>query len=242
MSVLAKAAAAIDLVARSHEPVRLSDAATALGMPKSSAHRLLGDLVDSDLLRRDASGRFLLGIRLLTWGQAAESSFDIRGLALPHMRRLSELTGETVNLHVPQGEYRVCVATQAGANIAFAPVVVGQALPLGIGATGKLLLAFSPEPLRTDVLEELRRTGRPVPSADELARIRGLRWATSQNEQEVGMSAGATVVTGVGGKVLAALAVGGDVERLPQARLDALREDVLRAASAIADGITGAEG
>lgn len=242
MAVLAKATQVIDLIARAHGPVRLADAATNLGMPKSSAHRLLNELVDHDLLRRDESGRYLLGIRLLTWGQAAEHSFNIRGIALPHMQRLSEQTGETVNLHVLQGTHRVCVATSRGANVLLPPVTVGQALPLGIGAAGKVLLAFTAEPLQSRVLADLAAHGRPVPTADELSRIRATHWATSVNEQEVGLAAGATVISGPGGRALAALSVGGDIERLPETRIEQLRPDVLTAARAINDQLLGRSG
>lgn len=239
MAVLAKATQAIDHVARAHGPVRLADAALALGMPKSSAHRLLNELVEHDLLRRDEGGRFLLGVRLLTWGQASELSFDIRGIALPHMQRLSGETGETVNLHVLQGDHRVCVATSRGADVLLPPVPVGQTLPLGIGATGKVLLAFSPEPLRTKVLADLATAGRPTPTDAELSQVRAAHWATSRNEQEVGLAAGATVITGPGGRVLGALAVGGDVDHLPPPRLEELRTPLLAAARSITEQLIG---
>lgn len=242
MAVMAKAVLAVDLVARTHGGVRLADAAQALGLPKSSAHRLLTELTTHDVLRRDDSGRFLLGPRLLSWGVAADISYDLRGIAAPYMQRLSEATGETVNLHVVQADHRVCIAVVQGASNLFPPIAVGQALPLGIGATGRVLLAFSPEPLRRQVCDGLRSTGRPVPTEEELSRVRAVQWACSIDEQELGLAAAATVIRGPGGQVIGALAIGGDVARFPVSRMEELRPDLIGSAQAIGAQLTGPTG
>lgn len=236
---MAKAVLAVDLIARAHGAVRLADAASALGMPKSSAHRLLTELTTHDVLRRDEAGRFMLGPRLLSWGVAADLSYDLRGIAAPHMRELSQASGESVNLHVVQADHRVCIAVVRGADNIFPPIAVGQALPLGIGATGKVLLAFSRDPLRQQVLDALAAEGRVAPTHDQLSLIRTNRWATSVNEQELGLAAGATVIMGPGGRVIAALAIGGDVDRFTLERLEELRPLVLRSADAISTQVTG---
>ncbi|MBC9732873.1 IclR family transcriptional regulator [Nocardioides marmotae] len=239
MAVIAKATQALDLIARAHGPVRLADVASALAIPRSSAHRLLADLVELDILRRDDNGHFLLGARLLTWGLAAELSYDIKGVAEPHMRRLRDETGKSVNLHVLQGDHRVCIAAHRGPTTLLPPIPVGQALPLGIGATGKVLLAFSPAPVRDQVLQRLAEDGRPVPTEEYLSRVRAEHWATSANEQEVGLAAGATIITGNGGRVVAALAIGAGVDQLPPEELESLRPRLLDAARAISEQTTG---
>ncbi|GAB2859206.1 IclR family transcriptional regulator [Nocardioides pacificus] len=242
MAVLAKAVLAVDLIARSHGGVRLADAAQALGLPKSSAHRLLTELATHDVLRRDELGRFLLGPRLLSWGVAADISYDLRGIAAPHMQQLSEATGESVNLHVVQSDHRVCIAVVRGAENPFPPIAVGQTLPLGIGATGRVLLAFSPEPLRQQVIDALTAQGRSAPTPDELSLIRAAQWATSVDEQERGLAAAATVIRGPGGQVIGALAIGGDVARFPLDRLDQLGPLLLASAHAISTQLTGPPG
>lgn len=239
MAVMSKAVLAIDLIARAHAPMRLAEASEALGLPKSSAHRLLTELATHDLLRRDETGRFLLGPRLLSWGVAAELSYDLCGIATPHMQELSAASGESVNLHVIQSDHRVCIAAVRGTENLFPPVAVGQSFPLGIGATGKVLLAFSPAPLQHQVVAALAASGHPVPPPEQLAMMRNNHWATSVNEQELGLSAGASVIVGPGGKVLGALAIGGDVDRFPPERLEQLRPAVIRSAQAISAQVTG---
>lgn len=239
MAVLAKATHAIDLIARAGGPVRLADAATMLAMPKSSAHRLLNELVDHDLLRRDEDGRFQLGVRLLSWGLATELSFDIRGIAYPYLQALSEETGETVNLHVIQADHRVCVASIRGRDPLTPALPIGQTLPLGIGATGKVLLAFAPTASHARVRAMLEDSGRTCPSDAELSSIRAIHWATAHNEQELGLAAGATVILGNSGRAVAAIAVGGLTSRLTHARLEDLRPLVLTAARSITSQLVG---
>ncbi|MCL3820380.1 IclR family transcriptional regulator [Aeromicrobium wangtongii] len=239
---MTKAVHAIDLIARAHLPVRLGDVAEALGMPKSSAHRLLTELAAHDMLRRDDTGRFLLGPRLLSWGVAAELSYDLRGIAEPHMRQLSHASGESVNLHVIQADHRVCIAAIRGAENLFPPVSVGEALPLGIGASGKVLLAFCSEPLQDQVIASLSAAGGPAPTREQLRVIRTNRWATSIDEQRLGLSAGASVIIGPGGRALGALAIGGDVDRFPPDRLEDLRTAVVSSAQAISAQVTGRTG
>lgn len=242
MAVMTKSVLAIDLIARAHVPVRLADVADALGMPKSSAHRLLTELASHDILRRDDAGRFRLGPRLLSWGVAAELSYDLRGISEPHMRQLSHASGESVNLHVIQADHRVCIAAVRGTENLFPPVAVGEALPLGVGASGKVLLAFCPEVQQDRVIATLRDAGKPAVTREQLAVIRVNHWATSIDEQRLGLSAGASVIMGPGGRALGALAIGGDVDRFPADRLEDLRVSIVASAQAISAQVTGRTG
>lgn len=231
--MLAKATAALDLISQAPGPVRLAEVAAALGMPRSSAHRLLGELTELDLVRRDDNGRYLPGVRLLGWGLTTDLRYNLRSMAQPIVEALAKQTRESVNLNVLTGERRVCVVSVRGEASLFAPIEVGETLPLGIGATGLLLLAFSPEQLQQRVLGRLAAEGRPVPSAEELAEIQERQWATSINGLRLGLAAGAALVTGPGGRAMAALTLGGEISRVNAERLEALRPAVGAAAQQI---------
>lgn len=239
MSVVAKATAVIDLVCLAHAPLRLADIAARTGTPLSSTHRLLGDLVALDVLRRNSQGLYLPGARLLSWGTAADAAYGLRAHAAPLMTELAERSRESINLHVIQGDHRVCVSSQTSPDASFNPVQIGQSLPLGLGATGRVLLAFLPDDERTAVIARLTATGRTLPDEVALSRVRAHHWATSSHEQEIGLIAGAAPIVGPGGRILGALAVGGDVDRLSPEALDALRPHVQRAAVKIGSAVTG---
>ena len=94
MSVLEKASDLIDCLGQAGEPVTLGHVREALGMPKSSTHRLLGELAALGIVRRTEDGRYSLGPRLLYWGEAAADTFDLRAVADQPMRRLRDKIGE----------------------------------------------------------------------------------------------------------------------------------------------------
>lgn len=92
---------AFDLLALMGErPVTLSELARDSALPVSTVARLLGALEHAGFVRRDLEGRYGPGLRLMQLGLAALRSTDLYDLAEPHLRRLSEQTGETANLAV----------------------------------------------------------------------------------------------------------------------------------------------
>ena len=114
MSVLEKASDLIDCLGRAGEPVTLGHVRAAMGMPKSSTHRLLNELAALGIVRRTEDGRYSLGPRLLYWGEAAADTFDLRAVADQPMRRLRDELGESVHLYVREHDTRICIAAVEG--------------------------------------------------------------------------------------------------------------------------------
>jgi IclR family transcriptional regulator, KDG regulon repressor len=234
VSVLGKATQTIECLARAGEPVRLGAVSAELGLPKSSTHRLLGELADLGIVRRVEEGRYGLGHRLLYWGTLAAESFDLRAIAEPSMRRLRDQFGESVHLHVHQDGARVVIAAAQADHSLRPHLVLGQPLPLGTGAAGKLLLAFVATSTDRDGHRPRKDGLAPhhVPAA-ELERIRREHWATSVGEVEDGLAAAAASVTGAGDMVVGALSISGSSTRLTPQRLDQLREPLVACADEI---------
>lgn len=220
---IAKAADAIEALIDARRPIRLAELAERLGVPKSSVHRLTTSLIDVGLVGRDESGLLGLGHRMLVWSAAADATYRIRDVAEPLMSRLRDETGETVNLHIRMGTDRVCLLSVHG-NFALVPIVrPGQRMPLGTGASGRLLLAFAPDEVVTEVRGSLARSGRAVPSDLELQRWREDPWVEISDEIEPGLAVAATVVRQRFGAGVAVITIGGSSARLGAERFAALR-------------------
>ena len=229
MSVLEKASDLIDCLGRAGEPVTLGYVRSALGMPKSSTHRLLSELATLGIVRRTADGRYSLGPRLLYWGEAAADTFDLRSLAEQPMRRLRDQVGESVHLYIRDNDTRICIAAVEGRHELRPFIQLGRPLPLRVGAAGKLLLAFADR----DVLAiELRRAVADAPRmpnapgarlGEQLELIRAERWATSVGEREEGVSAAATAIVDTRDRVVAALCVSAPTTRVAEAEFGAMR-------------------
>lgn len=233
MSVLDKTTQTLDLLGAAGEPLRLAAIATELGLPKSSAHRLLAEMAALGIVRRLGNGRYGLGPRLLYWGAVAAESFDLRAVADEPMRKLRALSGESVHLYVPQGSSMVCIAAVEGDHSLRPFVALGRPRALGSGSSGKVLLAFADDAARQEAARAARAQGRVLPTDDQLARIRAERWVTSIAEIDGDLAAAAVAVSDARDVVVGALTVSGSAARLTPERLEALREHMTGCAAEI---------
>lgn len=229
MSVLEKASDLIDCLGQAGGPVTLAYVRSELDMPKSSAHRLLSDLADLGIVRRNDDGRYSLGPRLLYWGEAAADSFDLRAIAEEPMRRLRDEVEESVHLYIRDHDVRICIAAVEGHHELRPFIQLGRPLPLRAGASGKLLLAFADDETRRLELRRARSKDKKYPNApgndlaEQLEEIRRDRWATSVGEREQGVAAIATAVMDSRDRVVAALGISFPTARLNDAQLENMR-------------------
>ncbi len=239
MSVLAKSARILDFVAESEGDRTLTSIASALGQPRSSIHRLLAELVDLGLLLRVGANAYAPGPRLARWGQAAEGVDQIIRISEPSMIQLRDAIGESVHLYVRQRDARVCVAAVDGTYELRHFTEVGKPMPLSVGASGKLLLAFAGPTVQR---QELRRvaakplTARALSLDDleaQLEEIAATGWSTSFGEREEGLAAAAVPIRNHAADVVAALSVSGPTARLTADQFEAIGPQLREAAAQI---------
>ena len=139
---LGRAAAVIDLIAKSSTPVRLSDIARGAGIPKSSVHRLLGELIELGIVQRLPGGVYVPGHRLATLATAVLLSPEtVTHAVYPHLVRLHRWTGCVVTFAAwVRGQVTV-LETVYGPGQEPQASYRGKALPWD-GALARLLLAF----------------------------------------------------------------------------------------------------
>lgn len=129
------------------EGMRLTDVVEATGLNKATAHRVLSGLVAHDLAEQpDATGRFVIGMRILSWAASASTRFNLLNVADKGLERLARETEDTVYLSVRSRNEIVCLDRREGAYpIKTLTLDVGARRPLGISAGGLALLAFLPD-------------------------------------------------------------------------------------------------
>ena len=111
------------------------------GLPRATAHRLAVALEVHGLVRRDESGRFVLGLRLIELGRAAAAGFPLAEVARPVLERLRDRTAEGVQLYVREGEHhRRCVLSLPAPHGLQWIVPEGVLLPLDRGSAGRVLV------------------------------------------------------------------------------------------------------
>jgi IclR family acetate operon transcriptional repressor len=201
----------------------VAEIARALDVHKSTASRLAAALARAGFLTR-AGRRYRLGVEVIRLGTLALRSFDLVTTMQPAMEKLSQRTGETVNLAVPDGEYVLNVAEVPSTYILSASGGwIGRGTRPHAVANGKVLLAFGALP-QPRLLE--RYTPQTVTSLDalaaELAAVRRDGYAKAVAELEQGLVAVAAPVFGPAGRCVAALSISGPAYRMQPETLGAL--------------------
>lgn len=203
-----------------------------LGVHKSTVSRLLSTLEsDRIVLRNPESGRYRLGVGLLELSGLVTLHADLRRVALPFMNQLAQLTQETVNLAVIEGDEVVNIEhiTPFGRrvmNIGW----VGRRTPLHASSTGKVLMAYLPRSELEAILQKplTKYTEHTLVEHAELhaeiSLIRDQGYATGLEELEIGLNAVSAPIRDHTGRVIAALSTAGPAYRLSEERI----EEVLR--------------
>jgi len=126
---------------------RLTDLATAAGVDKASALRLLETLVAEGLAQRDPDTKaFSPGPEWLALRAAALHRIDPRTLARPALIRLAQQFEDTAILSVPSGWESICIELRLGSFPIRANYLdIGSRRPLGVGAGSLALLAALPD-------------------------------------------------------------------------------------------------
>ena len=201
----------------------VADIARALGVHKSTASRLAAALERAGFLAR-AGRRYRLGVEVIRLGTVALRSFDLVATMQPGMEKVSQQTGETVNLAVPDGTDVLNVAEVPSTYIlSCSGGWVGRRTRPHAVANGKVLLAYGALPLPGTLERYTPRTiTTPAELATELDQVRKDGYATAVAELEEGLVAVAAPVFDPAGTCVAALSVSGPEFRMLPETLDGL--------------------
>ena len=170
----------------------LTEISTKVGIPKSTTHRLLEALRSQGFVNYDTQSRsFQLGYQLIRWGTDAQAAVDVRNIALPFLRELTDITGETSILSIRNGYAGFCLEMIESPHPMRLSLRVGQFLPLHAGSSSKVLWAFQPEDEIDNILNHIdfvrlmdRTITDPVKMKDELKTIRERGYARSFEETD----------------------------------------------------------
>lgn len=102
-SVLARGVTLLRVCGDADTALSLAELALRTGLPKPTAHRLIGELVRLGLVERTPEGSYRIGLALFVLGQSAPSIRELRDTALPFLGDLHDATKENVHLAVPDG-------------------------------------------------------------------------------------------------------------------------------------------
>lgn len=225
----------------------LTDLGLRLGMPPSSAHRILATLQKHGFVEfDDVSQEWSIGIESFRVGNAYLTRTNVVDAARPVMRRLMEETGETANLAIANDGDVVFVSQVESHNAIrafFRPGTRGHMHASGIG---KALLAEYP---KRDVEKILQKKGLPRFTAKTLTVPERLfanleethkrGYSFDDDERYDGMRCVAAAIYNVYGEAIAGISVSGPDTRFPDNKIAELGLKVRRAADEVTALIGG---
>ena len=218
----------LDTLLESRTPLSLEQISAYTELPKSTAFRVIVNLLQGQYLTETEKG-YWLGLKMLRFGTLVEEQLDLTQQAHPFLLRLRDQANETVYLAVLDNELRVVYLQKLPTQQAVGLMVshVGSTAPLHATALGKAMAAFRPEDeisrwIRADGLEAL--TDATITSEEpflrELSEIRSRGYAVDNGEFESSVRCVAAPIRDRTGCVVAAVSVSGPGTRMPHPLID----------------------
>jgi DNA-binding IclR family transcriptional regulator len=212
------------LEAIAQEPEGLSNAAISrkLQIPKSSASYILRTLENQSYLNRDvATGKYRVGLKILSLSRGALSGLDVREVALPIMRHLMEKTNLTCHLAILDGPEAVYIEKVEPQGFIKMDTWVGRRMRVHATSVGKALAAHISQERLEKILADRgmeKRTAKTITSAPkllkELEKVRSQGYAVDDEENNIGARCVGAPIFNQSGAIEASLGLSGTTQHV----------------------------
>lgn len=235
---LVRAFGLLDALAESEGGLSLTEVAKKVGLPRSTAHRLLTTMEAMHYLRFDPRTNYWqIGRQAFTIGAAFASARDFGKLGHSIMKSVAFQQQETVNMSIAEEANLVYLSQVSAPRAGRTMTRPGARVPLHASAAGKSMMAFWS---RDEIDAYLRRaplvgrTQATLTTADALLshldRVREQGFATDDQELVSGMRCVAAPVFDEWAEPRAALSISAPIARIGDDRVVVLGAQLREAA------------
>lgn len=212
----------LETVAQSSEGLSNAEISRQLKIPKSSASYILRTLETRGYFARDAeSGKYRVGLKILSLSRGALGGIDVRGVALPIMRRLMQQTNLTCHLAVLDGPDAVYIEKVEPETFIRMDTWVGRRMRVHATSVGKAIVAHIPQEETEEILRKggmERRTPKTITTLPrllkELEKVRDQGYAVDDEENNLGARCVAAPVFDTQGLILASIGLSGTTQQV----------------------------
>ncbi len=229
-----KALDIVNLFTPNDPRLTLAEISARLGLPKSTAHNLLGTLVTCGLVERTPDDHYALGRAIIALTQAVLVNVELRDRVAPLLRELADYCRQSGYLTVRDGDYCLYIYAVESPRRLMARTAVGDRAHLHCTAVGKAILSALPE---DDVRAIVQRAGLPASTNQtitrldvllaELERTRERGYSMDNGEHELNTYCIGAPVLDEGGQVIGSLSVSSADPDLLHGRLDDVSAHVM---------------
>lgn len=209
-----------------------------LKLNKSTVHRLLNSLIFMGYVKQnEENGRYELTMKLVDLANRLMDTKDVVQIVRPHLRRLMELSGETVHFVERDGADAVYIdKVESFSNKVQMVSHIGSRLPMYCSGVGKAIAAEldareTEEIWRSSVI--VRRTPYTITDYQEFRRnleeVRERGYALDNEENETGVRCVAASLRDYNGRARYAFSISAPVHRMYNDRIAELARYILEA-------------
>lgn len=247
VQVLLRALSLLEILAEDDQGYRLIDLSERTGLPASTVHRLLTTLEQKRFVcfQRDRA-LWYIGAQCFSVGAVFGGRRQLTELATPAMRRLRDVSGETVQLGCVDEHDMLLLLQMQSREMMHASSRPGNRTPLACTAMGKAVLAAMSD---TEIASFVQRGGlqrltrqsiaRPTALHSELQEVRRVGYAIDNEETSLGVRCVAAPIFDELSIPVAALSVVGSTLRVTMQRMEELGQNTILAAREITAAFGG---
>lgn len=213
----------LDALLDARAPLSLKQICACTGLPKSTAFRIIVNLLQGQYLVETEKG-YWLGLKMLRFGALVEEKLDLIQQARPFLTQLRDQVNETIHLAVLDDDLRVVYVEKLSTQhpIGLMMSRIGITAPMHCTGLGKAMAAFLAEDeihhwIRTHGLKPITETTITDEDAflQELREIRSRGYAMDNGEFEASVRCVAAPIRDRTGRVIAAVSISGPDTRMP---------------------------
>lgn len=237
-TAIERAMAIFEAIAARRNGLTLSEICRQLAIPKSSASYLLRTLKNLGYLNLDeGTGKYRLGLKVMSLGQRVEIGTDVKEAALPVIQKVVEKTDLTAHLAVLDHGEAVYIAKVEPRSFIRMDTWVGKRMQVNSTGVGKALAAYlSPGEVEAIMKQHglKKRTLKTLTIQSnflrELDKVRHKGYAIDDEENSLGARCVAVPIFDSLGNAVAAIGVSGTTAQVNKASIAKIVELVKEAA------------
>jgi IclR family transcriptional regulator, KDG regulon repressor len=223
------------------QPVGVPEISKEMNLTRANAHRLVTTLESMDFIERIDNHKYTLSFKMYKLGSTVPVVHKLNTFALPVMKGLAELAGESVYLFVKDNNMSICIEeVTSNSDLIINREVIPLSLPLHSCGSGKLFLAYLDQAALNDCLDSIPLT-QSTPNTiiqkdrliEEAKAIRERHYSIEIQENSMDVNSVAAPIFNFTDKMVASISIAGPTARLPHNRLIELSSAVQVAAQTI---------
>jgi len=217
-----RALAMLEAVSQEAEGLSNAEISRKLEIPKSSASYILRTLETQGYLNRNPeTGKYRVGLKVLSLSRGALTGIDVREVALPIMRHLMEKTNLTCHLAILDGPDAVYIEKVEPQGFIKMDTWVGRRMRVHATSVGKALVAHIPEERLEKIITERgmeKRTPKTITTLPrllkDLEKVREHGYAVDDEENNMGARCVGAPIFNQNGTIEAAIGLSGTINQV----------------------------